>query len=115
MPLLTVYTTEPRPADPSALLKSLSSLIAKELKKPEAYVMTSLMPETAMTFAGTSEPSCYVELKSIGEFSHDTTERLSSLLCAALSKSLGVSQKRIYIEFANPPAHLWGHDGATFG
>jgi hypothetical protein len=115
MPLLTVHTTEPPPADVTRFLKSLSSLLATELGKPESYVMTSLVPKTSMTFGGSAAPSCHAELKSIGEFSKDTTDRLSGVLCTALSEGLGVPKNRIYIEFANPPGYLWGHDGETFG
>jgi hypothetical protein len=69
MPLLTVYTSRLHPADAAAMLKSLSALVAQELRKSESYVMTMLVADVAMTFAGTSEPACYAELKSIGEFS----------------------------------------------
>jgi phenylpyruvate tautomerase PptA (4-oxalocrotonate tautomerase family) len=114
MPLLTVYTTESSPPNPNSLLKSLSGLLAKELGKPESYVMTALVPDTSMTFGGTTEPACYAELKSLGEFSKDATARLSRVLCTALAEGLRVPQNRIYIEFTNPPGHLWGHDGETF-
>jgi phenylpyruvate tautomerase PptA (4-oxalocrotonate tautomerase family) len=115
MPLLTIHPTEPTPRDSVALLKSLSALLAKELGKPEAYMMTSLVPQTSMTFAGTAEPTCHAQLKSIGNFTPELTARLTPLLCRALSEGLHVPSSRIYIEFANPPAHLWGHDGETFG
>jgi phenylpyruvate tautomerase len=114
MPLLTVYTSRPHPADAAAMLKSLSALVAQELRRSESYVMTMLVADVAMTFAGTSEPACYAELKSIGEFSSQGTLRRSAVLSSALSEKLGVPKDRTYIEFANPPGHLWGHDGGTF-
>ena len=87
MPLLTVYTSRPHPADAAAMLKSLSALVAQELRKSESYVMTMLVADVAMTFAGTSEPACYAELKSIGEFSSQGTLRRSAVLSSALSES----------------------------
>jgi phenylpyruvate tautomerase len=114
MPLLTVHTSEAAPPNPTSLLKSLSSLLARELGKPESYVMTVLVPDTSMTFAGTTEPACFAQLKSIGEFSQETSARLSKVLCATLADGLRVPQNRIYVEFSNPPAHLWGYDGETF-
>ena len=116
MPLLNVYTSaEPLPPDRAdALLKDLSSTLARSLGKPEAYVMTSLVPRTRMTFGGTLAPACYAELKNIGRFTPDDTARLSAEITRKLSEALGVAQDRIYIEFQNAEGHLWGHDGGTF-
>ncbi|HEX3774780.1 MAG TPA: phenylpyruvate tautomerase MIF-related protein [Polyangiaceae bacterium] len=116
MPLLKIFTSaEPLPtAHRSELLKAASALLARELGKPEAYVMTCIVPQTAMTFAGSEAPSAYAELKNIGIFSPELTERLSRALCALLSNALGVPQNRIYIEFTDAEAHRWGFDGGTF-
>lgn len=114
MPLLTVYTTEAAPPNPGSFLKALSALLARELGKPESYVMTALVPETSMTFAGSTEPTCFAQLKSLGDFTPSATARLSGVLCRALAEGLRVPKERIYVEFANPPGHLWGHDGETF-
>jgi phenylpyruvate tautomerase len=114
MPLLSVFTSKPAPLNTDSFLKSLSTLLAHELGKPESYVMTSLHAETPMTFAGTTEPACFASLKSIGTFTPADTHRLSALLCSALSKGLGIPTNRVYLEFSNPPGHLWGHDGDTF-
>jgi hypothetical protein len=106
MPLLDVYTSKTRPPNADQLLKSLSVLLARELKKPESYVMTALHAEVPMTFAGTSEPSCFASLKSIGSFALADSERLSAVLCGALSEGLSVPKNHIYLEFSNPPGHL---------
>ena len=98
----------------SALLAELSRFVAEALKKPESYVMTSITTDAAMTFAGTSEPACFVELKSVGTFSPQQTAALSAELCQRLEKSLGVPAARTYIEFADAKGYLWGHDGETF-
>jgi phenylpyruvate tautomerase PptA (4-oxalocrotonate tautomerase family) len=117
MPLVTVYTSAPAPdeARGSALLLQLSGLLAKQLRKPESYVMTCLVPQTRMTFAGTEDPACYVEVKSIGNITPDVTRALSADLCARLAEALGVARDRIYIEFADVQRHLWGYNGSTFG
>jgi phenylpyruvate tautomerase len=117
MPLINVYTSAPSLPDDraSALLRQLSKLLTTELRKPESYVMTSLVPRAQMTFGGTEAPVCYVEVKSIGNITPKTTEALSKKLCATLNAELGVAQDRIYIEFADAPGHLWGFNGGTFG
>lgn len=116
MPLLNVFTSAdpPAPADADALLKELSAALAEQLGKPERYVMTSLVPRTRMTFAGSTEPACYVEIKSIGQLKPAQTERMSEDFCGRLSRALGVPKNRIYIEFSNASPELWGFDGGTF-
>jgi phenylpyruvate tautomerase len=117
MPLVNVYCSA-SPADPAradALLTGLSRSVAELLGKPEAYVMTCLVPQTKMTFGGTGEPACYVELKSIGKMSPATTQKLSAEICRQVEAGLGVPASRTYIEFANAEGYLWGYNGSTFG
>ena len=116
MPFINVFTSAP-PLEPDRvdeLLLGLSQALASELEKPESYVMTCLNPPASMTFAGTTLPACYAELKNVGVLSPSKTERLSRVLCALLSGALSVDQNRIYIEFANVEPHLFGFNGETF-
>jgi phenylpyruvate tautomerase PptA (4-oxalocrotonate tautomerase family) len=116
MPLIQIFTSAtPEPASRSALLTELSSALAKHFNKPEQYVMTCLIPGQPMTFAGTSAPTCFAAVKNIGKLTPDKSRELSADLCARLSKGLGVSQDRIYIEFSDAVGYLWGHAGDTFG
>jgi phenylpyruvate tautomerase PptA (4-oxalocrotonate tautomerase family) len=117
MPLINVYTSANQLSDgqASALLKELSASLARQLHKPESYVLTCLVPRTHMTFAGQEGPSCYVEVKSIGGLTPQVTKALSRELCATLEKALKVPGERIYLVFGDIPAQLWGHDGDTFG
>jgi phenylpyruvate tautomerase len=117
MPLLNVFTSaEPLPADRAdALLTALSARLAEHLHKPEAYVMTCIVPRTRMTFGGTTAPACYVEVKNVGTLAPALTAKLSAELCSRLSTELGVPSDRIYVEFSEARGHLWGHDGSTFG
>lgn len=98
-----------------ALLKDLSACLARHLRKPESYVMTCLVPRTTMTFAGSTEPACYAEIKNIGTLTPELTRAMTADLCTRLSEALRVPQNRIYLEFADAQPHLWGHDGHTFG
>lgn len=115
MPLLKITTsTDPTPAN-DKLLANLSKLVAERLGKPESYVMTAIEHPARMTFGGTTDPTCYVEVKNIGRFSPEKTQSLSAELCERLSAGLGVQKNRIYIEFTDAQGYLWGHDGDTFG
>ncbi len=117
MPLLNLYTSADVPSEPAkidGLLKDLSSRMARHLNKPESYVMTCLLPRTRMTFGGTTAPACFVEIKNIGALSPELTEKMSRDVCTVLEAALAVPADRIYIEFFEAKAHLWGHDGGTF-
>lgn len=117
MPLIKVQTSLTSPEAPAteALLKRLSSSLAQHLGKPESYVMTALESSIPMTFAGTTEPVCYVEIKSVGNLSPQQTKTMSQDFCQYISDTLGVPRNRIYIEFADAQGYLWGWDGRTFG
>jgi hypothetical protein len=115
VPLLKITTTAtPAETERAMLLRELSSLIATRLDKPQAYVMTALEPGVLMTFGGTTDPACYVEVKNIGGFTPDLTSKLSAELCDRLSRALEVPKNRIYLEFTSSEGYLWGHDGETF-
>ncbi|MBW4493134.1 MAG: hypothetical protein KME26_08620 [Oscillatoria princeps RMCB-10] len=117
MPLIKVQTSvsAPEKSAVEGLLKSLSAKLAKHLGKPESYVMTAFEPEVAMTFAGTAEPVCYVEIKSIGSMSPAQTKAMSQDFCQQINEALGVAPNRVYIEFADAKGSMWGWNGSTFG
>jgi phenylpyruvate tautomerase len=114
MPLLTITTSAAPPTARGILLGRLSSLLARELGKPESFVMVLLHPRAEMSFAGTTRPACFAELKNVGTFPPERVEQLSALLCAELAGALGVDNDRIYIEFTNSDGALWGWNGGTF-
>lgn len=114
MPYLKIQLN--RSLDPEkskALLAEASQKIAKELGKPERYVMVELTANPAMLFGGTDEAAAYVELKSIG-LPVGQTKALSQALSALLEASAGIAPARIYIEFTDVKGSLWGWNGGTF-
>jgi phenylpyruvate tautomerase len=117
MPLVTVHTSSALPAEEAlnALQRDLSATAAKLLGKPESYVMTCLVPGSRLTFGGSFDPSCLVEVKSIGGLSGGVAGKISAAVSTLLHEALGVPTNRIFIVFADVPASLWGFDGATIG
>ncbi|NES25681.1 MAG: hypothetical protein F6K41_44000 [Symploca sp. SIO3E6] len=117
MPLIKVQTsvTAPETNQSETLLKKLSASLAKHLGKPESYVMTALEANVPMTFAGTTDPVCYVEIKSVGSMRPQQTKAMSQDFCEQINQAIGVPTNRIYIEFADAQGYLWGWDGRTFG
>jgi phenylpyruvate tautomerase len=117
MPLITVKASisAPAQADTESLLRSLSASLAQHTKKPESYVMTAFEPNVAMTFGGTTEPVCYIEVKSVGSMSKAQTEAMSQDFSKKINESLKIPANRTYIEFADAQGYMWGWNGSTFG
>lgn len=95
------------------ILKKASVLVSKNLGKPEMYVMTSIDSAQPMMFAGSAAPCAYLELKSIG-LPASSTESLSKVLCQLMLDELKIPSERVYIEFADAKASMWGWDSGTF-
>ena len=114
MPYLKIQTNLPisKKAERS-VLQDASALVAKELGKPEEFVMVALQPNTPMMFAGTDDPVAFLELKSIG-LPADKTKRLSQTLCDLINRHLGIRPERVYVKFIDVLHSMWGWKGDTF-
>lgn len=114
MPYLKIQTNHSVDAAKAAqFIKSASRLVADGLGKPERYVMVALEPPLPMVFAGSDDPTVFMELKSIG-LPESKTAKLSESLCQLVNTEFGVPSDRIYIEFQDAPRKMWGWDGGTF-
>lgn len=117
MPLIKVQSSiaQVDQAQVEGLLKTLSASLARHTGKPEAYVMTAFEPGVAMTFGGTTEPVCYIEVKSVGTMNSAQTQAMSQDFCQLVSDAIAVAPDRTYIEFADAKGFMWGWNGSTFG
>ena len=117
MPLIKIQSSiaTPPKADVETLLKTLSAKVAKHFGKPESYVMTIFESDIPMTFGGTFEPVCYIEVKNIGTMNSNQTKAMSEDFCQTIEDKLGINANRIYIEFTDAQRHLWGWNKTTFG
>jgi phenylpyruvate tautomerase PptA (4-oxalocrotonate tautomerase family) len=97
----------------SEVLSKLSARAAKEIGKPESYVMTSLAPNMKMSFGGSEDPAAFIECRSIG-LSSSRTAGISAVLCELCEQEMGVPQDRVYIEFSSAEGSMWGWNGRTF-
>jgi phenylpyruvate tautomerase len=114
MPYLKIQTSKSVDNNLSqAVLKKASKLVAQQLSKPEDYVMVSLEPSRAMVFAGSAEPTAFLELRALGLPAKKTGE-LSRLLCELIEAELGVPKGRVFINFMDFPPSMWGWNGETF-
>ena len=112
MPLINVRTSLPELADAAGLLKELSAALAQQTGKPESYVMTLLETAVPMTFAGSSDPCAYVEIKSIGALKPPA---MTAAFCDLIEARTGIQANRIYVAFEDVKASSWGWNGSTFG
>ena len=112
MPLINVRTSLPDLKDAPLLLQELSSELANQTGKPEAYVMALLETGVPMTFAGSHEPCAYVEVKSIGAL---RPPAMTAAFCELIQSRTGIPANRVYIGFEDVQASCWGWNGNTFG
>ena len=114
MPVLKIQTNMAvANTDRESLLKAASSYVSDILGKPERYVMIILEDDTPMSFAASTDPACYLELKSIG-LPEENTPELSASLCELVNQQLGVHKERVFIEFTPTKRHLFAWNGDTF-
>ena len=112
MPLVTIRTSSVDVSDDIGFMKELSKELSSLTGKPESYVMTTFDKDVSMTFAGTTDPACYVEVKSIGSLN---PSQISQSLSTIIESWTGVSKSRIYIQFEDVSPSNWGFNGSTFG
>jgi hypothetical protein len=77
--------------------------------------MTSLAAATPMTFGGSPDPCCAVEIKSIGGLTPPTSKKLTEVACALVNEAFSIPKDRIFVICTDVPAHLWGLNGSTLG
>lgn len=114
MPYLSIQTNRPvGTTEQVEFARRASALVARELGKPESYVMVAFAPQQLMMFGGDDAPCAYLALKSIG-LPGTRIQGLSQALCQLLDAALKIPQARVYIEFSDIKASHWGWNGATF-
>jgi len=114
MPYLKIQTNLPLNEKAEAVvMKSASALVARELEKPESFVMIALQADTPMLFAGSDEPVAFLELKSVG-LPARKTKALSQVLCELVGQHLGIAKERVYVKFIDVNRGMWGWKGDVF-
>ena len=113
MPFIQINTSSKSVVENDDLLqKDISKMVSDLTGKPENYVMTMIQIDNSMTFAGTDEPCCFIQVKSIGSLEPSS---MSKSLCEIIACKTNINTKRIYIEFVDVKASHWGFDCSTFG
>jgi len=115
VPLIRIQTNTSLLKDQiNPLLISLSQKASEWLDKPEAYVQVILESDMAILFAGSTEPSALIEVRSLGFFGHSIGE-ITQALSTFIQENIGIPQDRIFINFFDMERKNWGWNGKTFG
>ena len=112
MPLINLRTSLAAVESRDELLLELSAMLAEQTGKPEDYVMTLLETDVPMTFAGSSAPAAFVEIKSIGAL---RPPAMTAAFCELITARTGIPADRTLITFDDVPASALGWNGRTFG
>ena len=113
MPFIQVNTSSKTVVeDDDSLQKAITKMVVDLTGKPENYVMTMIQRDIKMTFAGSDEPCCFIEIKSIGSLSPSS---MSKSLCELIESKTNINTNRIYIEFIDVKPSNWGFNSSTFG
>jgi phenylpyruvate tautomerase PptA (4-oxalocrotonate tautomerase family) len=114
MPLMTIRSAAKiDDTAVSSMLSACSAKLAELLAQPEAYVMTLFDRPASMTMAGTANPCCLVEIRSVVKLSSDQTQAMAQAFCPMLAEHLGVPPNRIFLNFTDFPRTMWGFNGST--
>ncbi len=95
------------------LSKDMSSFLSGLLGKPERVIMVSVYHSVAMMFNENTSPVAYVEIKSIG-LAPEKCPEYAKAVCEFIETVLTVSADRVYIDFANINAKMFGWNKQTF-
>ncbi len=96
------------------LALELTSIVAKEIGKPESVTQAIVEDDACVSFGGNFlAPSAFLAVMSIGGLNQEVCKRLSAAICALLGR-YGVSGQRIYINFSEKKAAEWGWNSDTF-
>lgn len=115
MPYFSIQTN--RSVDPAtlkALVVKASAFAADLVGKPEAYVMTAIMPDVCMTFAGSDGPAAFIQLKSIG-LAESQCGPFAEAISRFVQANLGIEPDRVFIDLTELPRTRFAWNGKTFG
>ncbi len=114
MPYFSIETNESlSDLDQKKLSKEASTFVTQLLGKPESYVMTAVKSIAAMSFAGSDEPSAFIEVKSIGLPTGQCSD-MAGKICTFMHDRLGIPADRIFIDFKDLKREMFAFNGNTF-
>lgn len=99
MPLCVFYTNVPNEKVPEDFEIQLSQALAEILNKPIERITVNVIPGQRIVRGGSTEPTCWMNLWSIGVFNAENNPVFASKLYPLISEKLGISNNRIVLLF----------------
>lgn len=99
MPLCVFYTNVRSENISRNFEIDLSKLLSEILSKPIERITVNLVANQRMVRGGSSEPTCLMNLWSIGVFNAEKNPIYASKLYPFISESLGIKDDRIVLAF----------------
>lgn len=96
----------------SDLMKKATSFLAEMMGKPEHVIMVTIKPGKPYVFAGTDEPTAFVQIKAVG-LEKDKCPEFSKQVCDFLEAEISVPKDRVFIEFIDIDPTIFGWNGNT--
>lgn len=97
------------------MMARLSKESAKQLGKPEQYMMVIVESETSILMSGRGEPAAFAEVRSVGTITGDQAKALTRTISDLLTEVVNIPADRVYLNFMGVSGPMWGFDGSTFG
>jgi len=115
MPELFVRTNLAKEDLPQNIHEELTTLLSNLLKKPEKFVVVTIIPDVWMSFGGTSEPCATARLSSISQFEDaETNRKYAEVILKYFYDKLSISEERMYLEFYKQERQNVGYKADTF-
>lgn len=113
MPFVDLRTNAtPSEAVVARLLRDLSEITAKHLKKSSEITMSGVSAGEALSFRGNLEPAAFLEVRSIGLPDRLARGAIAAELTELLDDVLDIPADRVFIVFRDVPRDQWGVSGA---
>ncbi|GFT14323.1 uncharacterized protein NPIL_196121, partial [Nephila pilipes] len=97
MPLCVFYTNLPDKDVPKDFEVDLSKMLAEIFSKPLERVVVNVLPGQRIVSGGTSEPTCWMNLWSIGVFDAERNPAYATKLYPFITEYLGINSDKIVI------------------
>ena len=111
MPYLNIKTNQEIKSE--SIISEISSFMAGLLNKPERVMMVSLSTNIPMLFAGTSTPTAFIQLKSIG-LSAQQSKEIAPKMNSFFGSILNIPEDRIYMDMQDIDRKMFAFNGNTF-
>jgi len=108
MPTVIIRTNLTIPEEKrTAIFSDVTDIMVEVAHKKREKVMV-LLEEINARMGNTNEPLAFAEVRSMVGLDHEMNHDLSERITDVLEKTLGIPNKRLYINFLKIPETAWG-------